>query len=228
METVTDIASAGDAGLSSWLGQGGVVIWIIAALSVLALTLVFWKAMRLAALGAWSGGRRTKRAVDAWQAGEMQTAIDAVEGAQSTRARVAAAGFSAIGTPGFSNSDAEAEITRVAKAELADARRGLKALDMIATIAPLLGLLGTVLGMIAAFQAMQAAGASTNPAALAGGIWKALLTTAAGMAVAIPTTMALGWFESVIDRLRGDLEDIGTRILLPRRGTVSALPEAAE
>ncbi|MEM9851226.1 MAG: MotA/TolQ/ExbB proton channel family protein [Pseudomonadota bacterium] len=49
------------------------------------------------------------------------------------------------------------------KGELADARRGLKALDMIATIAPWLGLLGTVLGMIAAFQAMQAGGLPPIP-----------------------------------------------------------------
>lgn len=48
------------------------------------------------------------------------------------------------------------------------------------------------------------------------------------MAVAIPTTIALGRFESVIERLRGDLEDIGTRILLPRRGPVGTVAEAAE
>ncbi|MEL7106533.1 MAG: MotA/TolQ/ExbB proton channel family protein [Pseudomonadota bacterium] len=190
--------------------------------------MILWKVMRLAALGAWSGGGRTQGAVDAWAAGDTHGALRAVQGASSIRARVAAAGFVAVETPEFSAHDAEAEITRVAKAELAEARRGLKALDMIATIAPLLGLLGTVVGMIAAFQAMQAAGARTDPAALAGGIWEALLTTAAGMAVAIPATMALGWFESVIDRLRGDLEDIGTCILLPRKAPTRSVAEAAE
>lgn len=225
MDTLTDIAGPEGAGLGGWLGQGGPIVWIIVALSVVALTIVLWKVMRLSALGAWSGGRRTESAVEAWQSGDTDGALRIVADAKSIRARVADAGFRAVETSGFSPSDAEAELMRVAKAELADARRGLKALDLIATIAPLLGLLGTVVGMIAAFQAMQAAGARTDPAALAGGIWEALLTTAAGMAVAIPVTMALGWFESVIDRLRGDLEDIGTRILLPRSTHVS---EAAE
>ncbi|XHE58623.1 MotA/TolQ/ExbB proton channel family protein [Phaeobacter sp. BS52] len=85
---------------------------------------------------------------------------------------------------------------------------------MIATIAPLLGLLGTVLGMIAAFQALQAAGSKADPALLAGGIWEALLTTAAGMAVAIPASAALTWFEAVITRIRRDVEDSATRIFV--------------
>ena len=60
----------------------------------------------------------------------------------------------------------------------------------------MLGLFGTVLGMIAAFQALQEAGASVDPSALAGGIWVALLTTAGGLAIAMPTSLALSWFES--------------------------------
>lgn len=97
------------------------------------------------------------------------------------------------------------------------ARRGLRALDLIATIAPLIGLLGTVLGMIEAFQALQEAGSRADPAALAGGIWQALLTTAAGMAVAIPASMALSWFDSVTDRLQAEMEDLATRIFIARQ-----------
>jgi biopolymer transport protein ExbB len=109
---------------------------------------------------------------------------------------------------------AEAEVGRVARAELAQAGRGLRGLELAATIGPLLGLLGTVTGMIAAFQALQTAGANADPATLAGGIWEALLTTAAGMAVAIPASIALAWFDGIIDRLRHDLEDAASRILL--------------
>ncbi|MCE8471205.1 MotA/TolQ/ExbB proton channel family protein, partial [Rhodovulum sulfidophilum] len=86
--------------------------------------------------------------------------------------------------------------------------------ELIAVIAPLLGLLGTVLGMIDAFQALQSAGAAADPADLAGGIWEALLTTAAGMAVAIPAAVALSWFESVADSARADMEDLATRLFL--------------
>ena len=109
--------------------------------------------------------------------------------------------------------DARDETARVARGALMDAGSGLRALDLIATIAPLVGLLGTVLGMIDAFQALQDSGARADPSALAGGIWEALLTTAAGMAVAIPASMALSWFDSINDRLAHDFDDLATRIL---------------
>jgi biopolymer transport protein ExbB len=66
--------------------------------------------------------------------------------------------------------------------------------------------------MIAAFQALQDAGGQTDPATLAGGIWEALLTTAAGMAVAIPAAAALTWFDSIADRVQAEMEDDATRI----------------
>ena len=66
--------------------------------------------------------------------------------------------------------------------------------------------------MIAAFQALQEAGGHTDPATLAGGIWEALLTTAAGMAVAIPAAAALTWFDSIADRVQAEMEDDATRI----------------
>ena len=64
-----------------------------------------------------------------------------------------------------------------------------------------MGLFGTVLGMIDAFRALQNAGTSVDPSLLAGGIWVALLTTAAGLAVAMPTSLILNWFEA---RMRRD------------------------
>jgi biopolymer transport protein ExbB len=114
--------------------------------------------------------------------------------------------------PALGEAQAREETTRVAKAELARARAGLRLLDLVVTIAPLLGLLGTVMGMIAAFQTLQETGGQADPSALAGGIWEALLTTAAGMGVAIPASMALAWFESVADRVQADMEDLATRI----------------
>jgi len=72
---------------------------------------------------------------------------------------------------------------------------GLRPLEVIATVSPLLGLFGTVLGMIEAFRAMEAAGSQVDPAVLSGGIWGALLTTAVGLGVAIPVTLLHSWFE---------------------------------
>ena len=92
---------------------------------------------------------------------------------------------------------------------------GFRILDTIAQLAPLLGLLGTVLGMIEAFQALQTAGSQVDPAALAGGIWVALLTTAAGLSVAMPTSIALSWFEAQIDRERAMAEHAFTVLVTP-------------
>ncbi|MEL6794233.1 MAG: MotA/TolQ/ExbB proton channel family protein, partial [Pseudomonadota bacterium] len=153
---------------------------------------------------------RARDAVALAVAGRVDEALAVVEGRSGVRSRLVAAAIAARRDMG--EAAAREEVARVAKGLIARARAGLRGLELISTIAPLLGLLGTVLGMIAAFQALQEAGSRADPAALAGGIWEALLTTAAGMAVAIPASAALVWFESVIDRLRLDMEDAATRI----------------
>ena len=155
---------------------------------------------------------KADRAVDFFAVGQVDIARKSVAGRRSIRARVAHAAMAAIDA--MPEAAAREETARIAKKELGNAATGLRALELIATIAPLLGLLGTVLGMIAAFQALQEAGNNADPALLAGGIWEALLTTAAGMAVAIPASVALAWFEAVIDRIRRDLEDNATRLFL--------------
>ncbi|MEM7548019.1 MAG: MotA/TolQ/ExbB proton channel family protein [Pseudomonadota bacterium] len=192
---------------------GGPAIWAISALSVVALALILWKIWRLALIGAWSRGRAQVALVAAAE-GRPEDALEVVRGRRGVRSKIVTAALMARAS--LPEAAAREETTRVAKGELADARSGLRALELIATIAPLLGLLGTVLGMISAFQALQEAGARADPAALAGGIWEALLTTAAGMAVAIPVSAALTWFESVIDRLRLDIEDAATQIFVGR------------
>ena len=215
--------------ISDFIILGGPAIWAITAISIVALALILWKVWRLALMGAWIGGRRAKRAVALWAEGQEDAAMAQVEGRRTCRAVLIRAAMQARRDPTLDEVSAQAETERVARNLLAQARGGLRPLELIATIAPLLGLLGTVLGMIAAFQALQAAGSRADPAILAGGIWEALLTTAAGMAVAIPASMALTWFESVVDRLRLEMEDAATRIFLrPVKGADDAVARAAE
>lgn len=201
--------------VQEFLIKGGPAIWAIAALSVLTLALILWKIWRLMLLGAWAG-RHTEAAVQSWENGDVATARAILGNRQSLRAVVARAAIETELDDRFNDSEAREEIQRVARNKLTEARTGLRALELIATTAPLLGLLGTVMGMITAFQTLQEAGSRADPAALAGGIWEALLTTAAGMAVAIPAGVALTWFESVADRAQGDMEDAITRVLTRR------------
>ncbi|MGH1355300.1 MAG: MotA/TolQ/ExbB proton channel family protein [Thalassovita sp.] len=199
---------------TDFLTDGGPALWAIAALSVITLTLILWKTWRLALMGAWSY-RKSQKAVELYESGDPHAALNVVKGRRSIRSRVVTSALQAI--ENLPEPNAREETARAAKAQLAKARTGLGALELISTIAPLLGLLGTVLGMIAAFQALQAAGSRADPALLAGGIWEALLTTAAGMAVAIPASVALTWFEAVIDRVRRDLEDSATRLFVAEK-----------
>ena len=203
--------------LLDFLIKGGPSIWAIAVLSVITLALILWKIWDLMLLGAWNGGRAAQEALNAWQNGDAEGALRFLAARKTTRAHLVRTAMQAHRNPDYDDPAAEAETTRVAKGLMARARAGLRPLELIATIAPLLGLLGTVMGMISAFQALQDAGTRADPSMLAGGIWEALLTTAAGMAVAIPASMALTWFESVTDRLRHELEDAATRVFLRAR-----------
>ena len=93
--------------------------------------------------------------------------------------------------------------------ELARLERGLGALGAIASVAPLLGLLGTVTGMIGVFKMVIEEAQSTgevNPASLAGGIWEALMTTAAGLSVAIPAFLMFKFLIARVDGMILEME----------------------
>ena len=161
--------------LLAFVDLGGPAMWAIALLSVLTIALILWKTMRFASLGVWSGGRKTAQALDLWASDSPQAAMTHLQGRTSARAQLARAAMTAAINPALDRDAAEAETTRVARALLEQARSGLRGLELASTIGPLLGLLGTVTGMIAAFAALQDAGAQADPATLAGGIWEALL-----------------------------------------------------
>ena len=107
------------------------------------------------------------------------------------------------------------EVERVATDELGNLRSHIGLLELIGSLSPLLGLLGTVLGMIQAFRAMETAGRNVDPSILSGGIWAALLTTAAGLIVAIPVVAIASWFDRSILKIAHTTEDAVTRIFTP-------------
>ncbi|MEC3859977.1 MotA/TolQ/ExbB proton channel family protein [Mesobacterium sp. TK19101] len=197
--------------ITDFLNMGGPAMWAIAGLSVLTLAMILWKLWQLSRLGAWRVAH-AERAVTLWDQGHGTEAMALLVGRRGVRSRVVHAAMDALSFR--APPQAQEETARVARAAMAEAREGLRVLELVMTIAPLIGLLGTVLGMIDAFQALQQAGNRADPAALAGGIWEALLTTAAGMGVAIPAGIALSWFDSIADRLAHDLDDLATRLFL--------------
>jgi len=106
----------------------------------------------------------------------------------------------------------KARIEEAGRQAVAEMERHLDTLGTIASVAPLLGLLGTVLGMIEVFAALVEAGTG-DPALLAGGIAKALITTAAGLTVAIPALLFHRYFHSRIQTLVIGMEEQSLRLL---------------
>jgi biopolymer transport protein ExbB len=109
---------------------------------------------------------------------------------------------------------------------VAQLERFLNTLGTIAAIAPLLGLLGTVLGMIDVFGVIMEAGVG-NAGVLAGGISKALITTAAGLSVAIPALMFHRFFDSKVGRIALDMEEQALRLVEVLKGEREATGEAS-
>ncbi|MFH0811764.1 MAG: MotA/TolQ/ExbB proton channel family protein [Pseudomonadota bacterium] len=101
----------------------------------------------------------------------------------------------------------ETVIVHATDEEVRELSRYLSALATIGNIAPLLGLLGTVTGMIRAFMVIQQMGGKVNAAVLAGGIWEALLTTAFGLIVALPTVVAHSYLVYRVDTFEAELRD---------------------
>ncbi len=105
----------------------------------------------------------------------------------------------------------EKELSIIGTRQVREVEKGLSWLGLIATIAPLLGLTGTVTGMIKAFMVI-ASSSSVNPSMLAGGIWEALITTAAGLLVAIPIHIGHHYLEKRADDIAFVLKEIATSL----------------
>ncbi|WP_170509045.1 MotA/TolQ/ExbB proton channel family protein [Ruegeria arenilitoris] len=181
--------------LTAILDLGGPVVAVLIATSVATMALILYKLWQYKAAGV---GRHVElsRAIEAWDRNDRATARGHLDRSRSYLAPVVAMALEGHGPELMERADAEAE------ARFAGLERGLNVLDMVSQLAPLLGLFGTVLGMIEAFRTLQAAGNAVDPALLAGGIWVALMTTAAGLAVAMPTSLVLTWFEARMTRER--------------------------
>lgn len=194
-----------------FLDLGGPVVAILIVLSIVALAIIIRKLFDILPL---AGGRRGRvaAAVRDWRQGERREALAKVRNLNGPTATVVATAM-ALSMKRVAPSVLREEVERVANEELYRLRRHLRGLEAIAQVAPLLGLFGTILGMIEAFQTLQGAGSNVDPAMLAGGIWVALLTTAVGLAVAIPCNLALHWFEGRIDRERQAIENLATSVL---------------
>lgn len=189
--------------LERLLALGGPVVVLLALLSIAALGIAIYKLLQFRRAKIW---RTTDvaSAVAVYRGGDPDAAETRLAATDSALGRTVGAAIAADRTR---RPEVAREVAEIAAAsEIESLRGGLRPLEFIAGVSPLLGLFGTVLGMIAAFQALEAAGDKVDPAILAGGIWEALFTTAAGLAVAIPALALSNWFERALDALAHKME----------------------
>ena len=208
-EQAAPLPSIVDRGLE-WLDLGGPIVLVLIAMSVLALTIVIVKLWQFRGLRRGDAAL-AQRALQLHRGGRSSAALALVE-----ESRKPVAGTLAQALRGERDRVPEdkvrEEVLRHARDILESLRSGFRTLEVIASLAPLLGLLGTVLGMIEAFRRLEEAGNRVDPSLLSGGIWEALLTTAVGLAVAIPVVAILNWFERRVERLAHEMESIVTRV----------------
>lgn len=196
----------------AWLiDAGGPVVVILLLLSTVALAVVLLKWWQFAQLKLESLSA-VNEALQSWRRHDSRAAIAQLAGQQQPTARLVHLALVNLQRPDIERADLREELTRAASAQLESLRSHLRTLEVIATLSPLLGLLGTVLGMIEAFQQLEAAANQIDPGVLSGGIWQALLTTAVGLGVAIPVVLAHSWLERKVERCRHNMEDAVTQV----------------
>jgi biopolymer transport protein ExbB len=141
---------------------------------------------------------------------DRESALDLCEENPSPVSDVFAAAIKRWGRPAV---EVEQAILDTGERVTNDLRRNIRLFNAISTVSPLLGLLGTVFGMISCFQNISSADAMGRPEMLAGGIGEALLTTAGGLAVAIPALVAYWFFVSRVDSLIVEIDGLGQRVV---------------
>jgi len=192
--------------LISMFDKGGPVMWVLAGYSLIACSIVIERLLRLYSFKALpdnleqtvlrhnipvaltiisDSGHGPEQVIS-------QAILDASDKGVADLARVA---------------------SRVGSEQLRRMEAGLPTLGWLGNTAPLLGLFGTIIGMISAFQVIESAGGRVDAQALAGGIWEAMITTGAGLAVAIPILFSLHLLEGMVDQRARRMHSIASVLI---------------
>ena len=194
------------------LEMGGPIVILLVILSMLSLTVIFYKLWQFSYLGI-GRHKRARTALHHWRHGHRVEAISLLNRGKAPVSVVLAHAMRGQHFHSDKGALIREDVERVALQSLSRTRFLLRFLESVGQVAPLLGLFGTVIGMIEAFQRLQQAGATVDPSVLAGGIWVALLTTAVGLAVAIPASLFADWFSSRVEREQEVIEEMVTSVL---------------
>ncbi len=194
--------------------KGGVVMYPILLCSILTLAIFFEKLWSLRYSKIISE-KFLKEVEDFIRNGKFNEAIALCSASDSSIARILFAGLKRVGKPTEIIKEA---ITEQGRQEASLMEKYLTALGTISGVSPLLGLLGTVTGMIKTFNVLAISKKLGDPSMLSSGISEALITTAAGLIVAIPSFVLYKYFSSKVDKLVVKMEAISLKFIEILRG----------
>lgn len=194
------------------ISKGGPVMIPLIALSIYAFAVIAYKIFQFIASGVFN-----HRFIDPIMVyvkkGELSSAEELLKKEQGPVARIMQVSIACITNRHMSQRSREAEITRIGTSELHSLESHMRGLELVSSTGPLLGLLGTVTGMVAMFATIGDSGSRVDPSMLANGIWEALITTVAGLLVAVPAVFAYYIIDGVIERVRLTMKDVTVQIL---------------
>ncbi len=182
--------------LNELFTKGGPVVWILGAYSLIGLTIIIERLLRFALMGR-SGGDMEAGLAAALRSNESGDLGGWLRGRRGPEIELVSAVLAAAAE---GVKDLSRVAIRVGSRQLQAMERGFRTLEILGNTAPLLGLFGTILGMIKAFMVIEQAGGRVDAQALAGGIWEAMVTTGVGLAVSIPILLMLHLLEGMADR----------------------------
>ncbi len=191
--------------VANLLQKGGVIMYVLLLMSITSLTIILLKLVQFWRLGASRSGL-----MELVASGSTHEIRRRLAHARHPAARVVEI---ALDTGHLPRELQEAEIERVGSVEIRSLETYIRSLEVVANLSPLVGLLGTVIGMIKAFGQLEEAGARVDPSQLAGGIWEALLTTAFGLIVAIPALGSVHYLERKVEGVRALMRDVAARVI---------------
>lgn len=184
---------------------GGPVLIALLLVSIAATSTTIYKVIEFARLGV---GRHkpARQAMVYWHSGDRAAAYHVVSHDNAQLSVVLTAAMTSLGHNPDDPASARQMATQAALQSLATLSRNLRVIESVVQAAPMLGLLGTVIGMIEAFGKVSQGGGAADPAALAGGIWVALTATAFGLTIAIPFYFISVWLEGRVDHERNAMD----------------------
>ena len=192
----------------SYLDKGGIVFIILLFFSFVSLSIIIFKLIQFYLLKPLDLTEIEKVIKSSENINNLETVSPILEEKNNLFSRIISQSIGIFNDTNLKENEKISEISFIVTKEIKPLEKLLPSLDIIAQVSPLLGLLGTVIGMISSFNQLELGGSNVDPSILAGGIWTALLTTAIGLIVAIPALISHHYFEKKITVIQHNINSL--------------------